>query len=58
MKATIIFIFFLLLQMNFVVGQTYDSLASHHYGMGETINKIDSLGQKQGVWLYYSMFFN
>lgn len=36
--------------------QTYDTIASNHFSKGKIINKIDSLGQKQGEWICYQMY--
>ncbi len=53
--TTIILIFWI----NFIQGQSFDSIATHHYGNGkEILNQTDSLGRKQGLWVYYKMFFD
>ncbi|MBX7226629.1 MAG: hypothetical protein K1X55_11395 [Chitinophagales bacterium] len=36
--------------------QTYDTIASNYFSKGKIINKIDSLGQKQGEWICYQMY--
>jgi hypothetical protein len=40
-------------------GQSYDIIASRHFGGGkENLNLTDSLGKKQGKWIHYQMFFD
>jgi hypothetical protein len=58
MKALLIILLFILLRTSSLHGQTYDKIATYRYSKGEPINKIDSIGQKQGLWLNYEMFFN
>jgi hypothetical protein len=58
MKALLIILLFVFLRTNSLHGQTYDKVATNRYSKGEPINKTDSLGQKQGLWINYDMFFN
>lgn len=46
----------LFLSLNFGYSQTYDSIATKYYGNGDQLNQIDSLGNRQGLWINYSMF--
>ena len=39
--------------INHTKGQQYDKIASHHFGNGNKINKVDSIGRKQGYWFIY-----
>jgi hypothetical protein len=57
MKATMTLLI-LFCFSSFVFGQTYDTVATIHFGNGAIINKVDSFGRKQGLWIKYRMFFD
>jgi hypothetical protein len=41
-----------------IKGQNFDKIATQYFNNGIQINKIDSIGRKQGLWIHYKMFFN
>jgi hypothetical protein len=52
-------ILFLTCLTNMVCGQTYDNIATQHFGKGKVeLNFTDSLGFKQGIWINYKLIIN
>jgi hypothetical protein len=56
MKYLCITLFLVLDSLEPAIGQTFDRVASRLSGKEYEINKVDSVGQKQGEWLHYQMF--